>query len=97
MPSRPICLFAFLFKTWMCTEQLYSVQTPSSIPYHCYINTTSLIALSQTQLNALCVLRPIMKGKRYTAASGDSTNIAPIRRNKLELDVLASESSATHE
>jgi len=47
-------------------EQLYTVQTPSSIPYHCYINTPTLIALSQTQPNALCVQRSITNswGKR---------------------------------
>lgn len=68
----------------MCAEQLYSVQTPSSTPYHCYINTPSLIALFQTQLNALCVLRPIMNSRWCKTASGGFM-VTPIRRNKLEL------------
>lgn len=79
----------------MCMEQLYTVQTPSSIPYHCYINTPTLIALSQTQPNALCVQRSITNswGKRPSIKQlGWQTN----QKEQDRHEVLASRSSDTH-
>jgi len=67
----------------MYMEQLYTVQSPSSIPYHCYINTPKLIALSQTQPTALCV-QPSITNRRGNVRTSNSLADRLIKGNKID-------------
>ena len=97
MPSRPICFSAFLFKKAECVWSSCTLcRPPSSIPYHCYINTPSLIALSQTQPNALCVQRSITNRWGHVGPSSKQLGWHTNHKEQDRHTVLTSRSSDTH-